>query len=691
MISTLDSLSSSSVNEIKGDCQGGIHPCEVGLRDGDGFVLCCRGLLPMARNWTARSIFGKLILAATSYFIWIERNNCLFKNLRRSPKEVIDIIIVTVRLKLITFWFKNTSMVNQLLDRWKMLNSVTPFTQKNVPNDADFDIWLPLASVHGVNDRMKNSLYGYFIDKRLAFLVVEWFVLNNWKKHGLEKVRLVKDFFLFKFTSTEGVDSVLRDGPWMIHRVLIFLNKWPPSVSLFKEELSRVPVWVNFHDVPLVAYTSDGYARILIEIDACNGFSDNLVMVVPNIDGPGYTKETIRVKYEWKPPRCSTVDKDKGGSSTAYDVGFIEVKKKKSGGNNGGTKNFKPVLVKPKTIYCPKVNQPTEEVSHKIAPSAGKKKVSTTEEGKSYTPLVEKINMIKQQLLEGKGVLVDDDGKPLKKVDYLGDHDSEDEVEPVEIEMAIFLASKSSGVGYGTNSLLEQCRETYGKDDYNYDPYDDDIYEGREIPDNIQSICDNLDIKVSCIEDSHRGMQFTYVPCRVKGNCESSPHHGHLTLIKVVLRSLRIFYLSIFKVPKSVLKNLESIRALFFWRGTHVSKELAWIKWPNVLTSFDKGWLGVGCGTRTSSYLSTMLAEISHVDIASDTDACVWSLSNDGIFSHGVTLCHIDDCLLPSLDPPTLWDKTLPRKVNMFMWRLRLDRLQHRLNISYRGIEIYDI
>ncbi|GJX55614.1 hypothetical protein Tco_0285511 [Tanacetum coccineum] len=93
----------------------------------------------------------------------------------------------------------------------------------------------------------------------------------------------------------------------------------------------------------------------------------------------------------------------------------------------------------------------------------------------------------------------------------------------------------------------------------------------------------------------------------------------------------------------------------------------------------------VGYGTRTSSYLSTMLAEISHVDIASDTDACVWSLFNDGIFSHGVTLRHIDDCLLPSLDPPTLWDKTLPRKVNMFMWRLRLDRLQHRLNISYRG------
>ncbi|GJU65891.1 hypothetical protein Tco_1247726, partial [Tanacetum coccineum] len=38
-------------------------------------------------------------------------------------------------------------------------------------------------------------------------------------------------------------------------------------------------------------------------------------------------------------------------------------------------------------------------------------------------------------------------------------------------------------------------RETYGNADYDYDPYDDDMYEGQKIPDNIQSICDNLDFK----------------------------------------------------------------------------------------------------------------------------------------------------------------------------------------------------
>nr|GFA15378.1 hypothetical protein [Tanacetum cinerariifolium] len=39
----------------------------------------------------------------------------------------------------------------------------------NVPNDADYDVWLPLALVHEVNDKITNSLYRYFIRKRLAF------------------------------------------------------------------------------------------------------------------------------------------------------------------------------------------------------------------------------------------------------------------------------------------------------------------------------------------------------------------------------------------------------------------------------------------------------------------------------------------------------------------------------------------
>ncbi|GJW70295.1 hypothetical protein Tco_0127212 [Tanacetum coccineum] len=39
-----------------------------------------------------------------------------------------------------------------------------------VPNDADDDVWLPLALVYEVNDRRKNSLYSILLAKGLHFL-----------------------------------------------------------------------------------------------------------------------------------------------------------------------------------------------------------------------------------------------------------------------------------------------------------------------------------------------------------------------------------------------------------------------------------------------------------------------------------------------------------------------------------------
>ncbi|GJW65938.1 hypothetical protein Tco_0117822 [Tanacetum coccineum] len=42
-------------------------------------------------------------------------------------------------------------------------------------------------------------------------------------------------------------------------------------------------------------------------------------------------------------------------------------------------------------------------------------------------------------------------------------------------------------------------------------------------------------------------------------------------------------------------------------------------------------------------------------------------------------------------DGITTWEKTFPRKVNIFMWRLNLDRLPHRFNLSSRGIDIPEI
>nr|GEZ29006.1 hypothetical protein [Tanacetum cinerariifolium] len=70
---------------------------------------------------------------------------------------------------------------------------------------------------------------------------------------------------------------------------------------------------------------------------------------------------------------------------------------------------------------------------------------------------------------------------------------------------------------------------------------------------------------------------FVYLGVKVGG--------GRLTLIKSVLTSIPLYYMSIFKVSPGVLKLLESIRRNFFNRVDGSKRKMAWISWNKVLLS----------------------------------------------------------------------------------------------------------
>ncbi|GJV47496.1 RNA-directed DNA polymerase, eukaryota, reverse transcriptase zinc-binding domain protein [Tanacetum coccineum] len=99
-------------------------------------------------------------------------------------------------------------------------------------------------------------------------------------------------------------------------------------------------------------------------------------------------------------------------------------------------------------------------------------------------------------------------------------------------------------------------------------------------------------------------------------------------------------------------------------------------------------WSRSFMGDRNSAYIIDIINEVSITELSSERDVCFWTIPNDGMFSVSSTRHHIDSLILHTLDNPTQWDKTLPHKVDIFMWRFMLDRLSHRLNFSFRGIDI---
>ncbi|GJR86304.1 sodium/hydrogen exchanger 6 [Tanacetum coccineum] len=63
----------------------------------------------------------RIVVAATSYYIWLERNGRLFKKKTSSPDQIVQVILSMVRLKSVTFKFKKMSILSHLLlDQWKI-------------------------------------------------------------------------------------------------------------------------------------------------------------------------------------------------------------------------------------------------------------------------------------------------------------------------------------------------------------------------------------------------------------------------------------------------------------------------------------------------------------------------------------------------------------------------------------------
>lgn len=76
------------------------------------------------------------------------------------------------------------------------------------------------------------------------------------------------------------------------------------------------------------------------------------------------------------------------------------------------------------------------------------------------------------------------------------------------------------------------------------------------------------------------------------------------------------------------------------------------------------------------------------VTMRDDLERWVWSLQKSREFSVASTHYLVDLIMLSSSSIQTRWDKTVPIKVNLFVWRLFLDRHLIRLNISRSGMDI---
>nr|GEW79169.1 hypothetical protein [Tanacetum cinerariifolium] len=351
-----------------------------------------------------------------------------------------------------------------------------------------------------------KSSYANITGKKVAYPVFANYVRNTWGKYG---------------------------------------RKWHPDENLLKEYVSIVPVWVKFYGVPVTAFSEDGlsaiatklgaplmldsytfdmcmkscgrssYTRVMIELQADVELKDNIVIAIPKITREGHYTCNVHVDAEGK----KTVKKPSQtsrGVPVGLKIGFKHQKeyrhvlKKTTGSSSGNKKKGVEPTIEVSNLNLFDVlnlvdndakfgtNRRTTNLVNNEATLSGSSfmNIDNDEESGSNTPIGEKIDKIERQICEGKLRLLDNDRNPLVPTGIM---ESNSEVEVVVDETANLRISTSgkdgSNKGYGTNSLLEQWRDSYPDND-DYDMYDDDMYENHDLFEHLQSICDDLDITV---------------------------------------------------------------------------------------------------------------------------------------------------------------------------------------------------
>ncbi|GJR36997.1 RNA-directed DNA polymerase, eukaryota, reverse transcriptase zinc-binding domain protein [Tanacetum coccineum] len=139
------------------------------------------------------------------------------------------------------------------------------------------------------------------------------------------------------------------------------------------------------------------------------------------------------------------------------------------------------------------------------------------------------------------------------------------------------------------------------------------------------------------------------------------------------------------------------------WIGDHVLKEL----YPRIyaLEIFNLVIVGskLAHASLDSSFRRKPRGGVEHVQyealssqvydatLAPMSDRWMWSLESSGEFSVASIRKVIDDKRLPVVTTKTRWIKSVPIKVNVHAWKVKINSLPTRFNISRHGIDIESI
>lgn len=145
--------------------------------------------------------------------------------------------------------------------------------------------------------------------------------MNIWTKYGIREVFSNEQGFFFFMFEGDQFSQILELRPWHFRGKLLILKMWHPHLKLEKEQMSKIPIWVHFYNVPLEFWTGPGlsyiassvgcplyadklteagkhlsFAKVCAEVDCFSTLPDSFDLRYANGD-----VVAIKIQYPWRP------------------------------------------------------------------------------------------------------------------------------------------------------------------------------------------------------------------------------------------------------------------------------------------------------------------------------------------------------------------------------------------------------
>ncbi|GJZ77960.1 RNA-directed DNA polymerase, eukaryota [Tanacetum coccineum] len=143
-------------------------------------------------------------------------------------------------------------------------------------------------------------------------------------------------------------------------------------------------------------------------------------------------------------------------------------------------------------------------------------------------------------------------------------------------------------------------------------------------------------------------------------------------------------YTDTFDVPDDARENLRNRCDMQLRKCKNKDISVADKMNTSISSSFRRHVRG-GVESQQLDQLSLLL---DTVILSNMDDRWFWDLNGDGVFQVKDVRSMLDEAFLPKMEVPTRWIKSIPIKVNVFAWKLYLDRLPTRSNLSRRNVSL---